>query len=58
MSTQELLGKRGGISSGYFLLTVGWKREGGARALVSGVDPCGLQGTPTELDRGFMHRQR
>jgi hypothetical protein len=31
ISTQLLLGKRGGVSSGYFLLTVGKKSEGRCR---------------------------
>jgi hypothetical protein len=58
MSTQLLLGKRGSVSSGCFLLTVRWSGRGGGGALISGVDPCGLQGTPIELDRGVMHQQR
>jgi hypothetical protein len=58
MKTQLLLGKRGSVSSGFSLLTVGQKRERRCRTLISGVDLCGLQDPLIELDRGFMHRQR
>jgi hypothetical protein len=52
------LEKRGGISSGCFLLTVGQKGEGRFRALVSGVDLCSLQVMLIKLDRGVIYQQR
>jgi hypothetical protein len=57
-STELLLGRKGGISSGCPCWQWGRRGRVGAGELVSGVDPCVLQGTLIELDRGITHQQK
>jgi hypothetical protein len=55
-STQLLLGKRAASHLANSCWQWGRRGRRDAGALVSGVDPCDLQGI--ELDRGVMHQQR